>query len=326
MNIDDFLSKEEQKVFRQGSDWQGAMGFCITWLAIVGVAAVYALWPGLLTAILALIVFANRQMALGVLMHDCSHRSWFRTPRLNEFFGHWFAGMPVLVPLSFYRRIHFIHHTRTGTEDDPDVGNINAYPVTKDSMQRKIVRDFTGQSGFKNVLALLRYVNTGRAGNAVSMGVNRQGIKPVEIRQTTLRNYSHLFLVHGGWLVLASVSGRPEVYLLWWIAFIFIYPFILRIRQVAEHGAMPELASDDVRENTRTTIPRWWERFVFSPHFVNYHCEHHSLPTVAGYRLPQLHRMLKERGFYKDKSAALVAGYAEVIRIAQRGEHHNPVT
>jgi fatty acid desaturase len=317
MNINDYLSKDEQRALKTGSDWRGGLGFLISWGMIVGAGVVVACWPHPLTVAVTLVVFANRQMALGVLLHDCSHRSWFRSRFLNDVFGHWFAGVPVLVPLPFYRKVHFVHHTRTGTEQDPDVGNISAYPVSKESMMRKVCRDFSGKSGLKNVLALLKYVNTGRPGNAVSMGLQKHGVGAENILATTIRNYSHLLLVHGAWVLLIGLTGHLELYLLWWIAFIFVYPFILRLRQVAEHGAMPAMTSVDVRDYTRTTLTHGWERLVFAPHYVNYHCEHHSLPTVAGYRLPAMHKLLKDRNFYRDKSDALVTGYYRVFMLAQ---------
>ncbi len=313
MQLNDYLTKEEQQSFRASSDWLGARGFLTTWGAMLGAAWLYILYPGWPTGLLLTAVFASWQMALGVLMHDCSHRSWFKSQRLNDFFGHWFAGVPILVPLQFYRKIHFLHHTKTGTDDDPDVGNINAYPVSRASFRRKMVRDFSGQSGLKNIVGLLRYVNTGRAGDGVSMGINKKVISSEEIRKITMKNYSHILLVHGAWFAIASSTGHPEIYLFWWLAFVFLYPFILRIRQVAEHGAMPRLFSADVRDTTRTTIPNWWERMIFAPHNVNFHCEHHTLPTVAGYQLPGLHRMLKERGFYRQHPSTLVQSYSTVI-------------
>ena len=295
------------------------MGFVVTWSMIVGVSSLLIWQLNVFTALLAIWIFANRQMALGVLMHECAHRSWFRTSWLNDYAGHWLAGLPVLVPLTFYRKYHFIHHTNTGTEKDPDVGNINAYPVSRQSFKRKVIRDFSGRSGLKNLLGLLLYVNTGRPGNAVSMGVQKEPVDQQSVLRTTLKNYAELLMVHGGMLLLLSWAGHLEIALLWWIAFIFVYPFVLRVRQIAEHAAMPALASEDVRDNTRTTVARWWDKLTFAPHGVNYHCEHHSMPTVPAYHLPEMHRLLQERGFYQQHPDALVKGYGAVLLKAMSG-------
>ncbi|OZG74742.1 hypothetical protein BTA51_07160 [Hahella sp. CCB-MM4] len=292
------------------------MGFIVSWGMIAGVSVLYVLFPNIATLLLLLWIFSNRQMGLGVLLHECAHRSWFRTPWLNDVAGHWFAGMWVLVPLPFYRKYHFIHHTRTGTLDDPDLDNIKSYPVTRQSFRRKMWRDFTGRSGLKSFIGLMLYVNTGRPGNAISMGVQKQEVSREEVVHATLVNYSQLLLVHGSAAMLLGYFGHLELLLWWWVAFLFGYPFILRIRQIAEHAAMPALASEDVRDTTRTTIARWWERLIFAPHGVNYHCEHHALPTVPGYHLPRMHQLLKQRGFYQHHPDALVNGYPDVIRKA----------
>jgi fatty acid desaturase len=71
--------------------------------------------------------------------------------------------------------------------------------------------------------------------------------------------------------------------------------------------------ADELRQ-TRTTIARWWERIFIAPNHVNYHLEHHLLMTVPHYRLPRLHRLLRERGVLAD--ACLTRGYRDVLRLA----------
>ncbi len=311
-----YLSAEEQGQLKTPSDLQGFLGFAVTWIVIIGCFILVAYWPNPFSILIALTILGGRQLALGILLHDCSHRSWFKTSGFNEFFGHWFAGIPVLVPLLFYRDYHFIHHTKTGTNEDPDVGNIKSYPVSKASMRRKMMRDFVGLTGIKNMIALLLYVNTGRPGNAVSMGAHKKKITGRQMLKISVKNYSHLFLFHGLCIAIFTYLGHPALYFLWWAAFIFTYPFIMRVRQIAEHGAMPILSSTDVRDNTRTTLPAWWERIFFAPHRVNYHCEHHYIPTVPGYNLPKMHALMRARGFYQSKEAALAYGYRAAFQRA----------
>jgi len=196
------------------------------------------------------------------------------------------------------------------------VDNIRSYPVSKSSFKRKVLRDFTAQSGMKSLLAMLLYVNTGRVGNAASMGVQKKEKTQQEIMQTTIKNYSHILLFHGVFFLILWSLGQPWLYLLWWGSYVVTYPFISRVRQVSEHGAMTQLSGEDVRLTTRTTLAKWWDRFLFAPHFVNYHCEHHYVPTVAGYHLPEVHKLLKQRGFYQDYPAAIADSYGEVIKRA----------
>ncbi|CAM3811431.1 fatty acid desaturase family protein [Parendozoicomonas haliclonae] len=315
----DYLTQEEKYQFRKANDGKAWLGFLTTWAMIIASMALVAICPNVFTVLVALLVIGGRQLALGILLHDCSHRSWFSSQKLNDRVGHWLAGIPVLVPMSFYRPYHFTHHTKTGTDDDPDVGNIRDYPISKQRFKRKLFRDLTGQSGVKSLLAMLLYVNTGRVGNARAMGQQKKALTREQILRTTLINYRDLIVFHGSAFTLLWVLGQPYLYLLWWGAYLIPFQTISRIRQIAEHGAMPELSSDDVRMTTRTTLARWWERMLFAPHFVNYHCEHHFMPTVPGYHLKQLHEMVRERGFYQEHPHALAGNYREVVRRATQG-------
>ncbi len=111
-------------------------------------------------------------------------------------------------------------------------------------------------------------------------------------------------------------AGQPALYLLWVAAYLTTYPLVARIRQVAEHGNVPALYEADPRGNTRTTRANLLERVLLCPNHVNFHIEHHLLPSVPCWRLPALHRLLRERGFYRDHPAAIADGYLDVIRRA----------
>ena len=314
VNFRDYLSKEELAELRTANDAQAVWMFIFNWLVIAACFTVLASPVHWALKVLALLLMGGRQLGLGILLHECSHQAFFSTVRRNRIIGHWFAGMPMLIPFDFYRPYHLKHHAKTGTEEDPDVGNIEQYPVTKLSFVRKLLRDFAGLSGIKVLYGMLFFVLPGRQGSTVSLGTNEED---GAYNQSAVKNYSQVLVFHGLFFGVFYLLGSPLVYLYWWVAFVFFYPFIVRLRQIAEHGAMPTLASDDVRDTTRTTIASWWERALFAPNFVNYHCEHHFLPTVPSYNLPKMHALLKGRGFYEDKPQALVErGYRDIVHIA----------
>ena len=67
----------------------------------------------------------------------------------------------------------------------------------------------------------------------------------------------------------------------------------------------------DMFLNTRTTRAGWIARLTAAPANVNYHIEHHAMASVPYYRLPQMHRLLRERNAVPE-----APGYLEVLRIA----------
>ncbi|HHF0522404.1 TPA: fatty acid desaturase family protein [Vibrio alginolyticus] len=308
-----FLSKEEIHQLKNPSNLNASWMFIFNWTVVVMCFIAISESNSVVVTLLALLVMAGRQLGLGILLHECSHRNFFSNNFLNQHIGHWFAGIPLLVPMDFYRPYHMMHHTKTGTDDDPDVVNIKQYPVSKSSMVRKVLRDFAGFSGFKILFGVIVYVLLSREGNTVSMGAAK---KTNRISSAAL-NLTHALIFHTVFFSCFYWIRQPYLYLYWWVCFVFFYPFILRMRQIAEHAALTHLSSNDVRDTTRTTIANWWERLLFAPNFVNYHCEHHYLPTVPSYNLKRMHEILVKKGFYTAKPTALVReGYPRVLAIA----------
>jgi fatty acid desaturase len=297
MKPTDILSKDEIVGFTQRSDALGWWMVISNWAIIALTFSVIAVWTNPITLLLGALLLAGRQLGLAVLMHEAGHKTLFKTDQLNRMVGQWLCAYPVLGDCLAYGSSHRIHHRTAGTPDDPDLPNYQSYPVTKASFLRKLNRDFSGQTGIKLLAATLvssrrnMMLREGEQTNAAIQGLVVNAL---------------LFLTLAGF-------GVGELYFLWVIAYVFIYPAFARIRQVAEHGAVPNLFNTDPRLNTRTTLPRWYERPFISPNFVNYHLEHHLLASVPCYRLPRLHRRLKARGFYDGHQAAIAKGYWDVI-------------
>jgi fatty acid desaturase len=66
--------------------------------------------------------------------------------------------------------------------------------------------------------------------------------------------------------------------------------------------------------NTRTTRAGFFERATVAPVRVNFHIEHHIMPSAPYYRLPRMHRMLRERG-----AIAAPPTYAKVLELVTTG-------
>ena len=279
------LSKEEWQGLHRKSDLRAAWTVVFNWLFVAACFALVAAVPHVLTVLVALVLLGGRQLGLAVLMHDAGHRAMFRSPTANLWVGRWLCGAPTFSDLDSYSKKHLKHHLKAGTHEDPDLGNYRNYAVSKWSFRRKILRDLTGWTGTRTLINIARYGGLSYLwrpliANAVLFGI---------------------FLA----------LGRPLLYLLWLGAWFTTNMLFSRLRQAAEHAVTPDLYDPDPRLHTRTTIARWWERLTLAPNGVNFHLEHHLLPSVPPYRLPSLHRMLQERGFYEQ--AEIANGYREVV-------------
>lgn len=272
----------------------------LNWAIVFAAMAVVARWPNPLTVVAALFVIGGRQLGMSIIMHEASHRTMFRNRTLNDWAGNWLAAYPVWADLAPYRPYHLKHHAKNWTKDDPDIDLVAPFPITRASLRRKIWRDLSGQTGYKRLRALLRRDLGMSAGKTRRKGDSTW----TAVRGVVTSNVA-LF-------ALLAAAGHPELYLLWFGAWMTTYSLAMRIRAIAEHSMTTD-PSDPFR-NSRTTLVSWWERLLFAPNYVNYHLEHHLLMTVPHYKLPRFHRMLRERGLLADANVA--RGYAEVLALA----------
>ena len=298
MKISDYLTKEEIARFTAKSDFHAWRLFLANWLSIAAIFAVVGAFPNPLTIALAVILLAGRQLGLSVLMHEAGHRTLFRTPWLNDVLGQWFCALPVFNDLPSYARGHLEHHRKAGTHDDPDLPNYQAYPVSRESFRRKVTRDLTGQTGFK----LLSYIARGASG-AISRE-KRDSAKP----------FLQMILVQVLIFAALSLSGIGWAYLIWIGAFLTTFMLVIRVRQVAEHAAVPDLYDPDPRLNTRTVEAPWWQRWIMAPNGVNFHMEHHFMASVPCYRLKALREHLRAK--HALDNVPVFTGYGQLLRHA----------
>lgn len=292
--ITDVVSADELRVWNNRNNWQGARLVATTWLAIATIFAGVALWTNPLTIVAGIVLLGGRMLGLAVLMHDCGHRTLFTNRRANDLVGQWLCAWPILTDVHRYAKGHARHHRYAGTESDPDLPNYQSYPIPRASFRRKILRDITGQTGYKLVL--------GRFGDRDFL-FGSQGAKS---------GAGGFLLVSLVIFAVLSAFGHGFLFWMWPAAFLTTYLLFARVRQIAEHAAVPDLFDLDPRKNTRTTLVRWWERALMAPNFVNYHLEHHIAAGVPCYRLPAFHRFLAERGAYNETT--LPVGYPTVLR------------
>ena len=314
----ELLRPEEIRELTRKSDAAGAWAVIHTWALIAGALALCAFMPHPVTWLVAIVVLGSRQLALAVVMHEAAHTTLMRTRWANEFLGEWLGGAPVVQNLKLYRKHHLEHHRHTNTRRDPDLSLATAFPVTPASLNRKLLRDALGLTGLKTLLGsvlmlvgFLQYDASG--GQRGPDGQPRRGKASLRLAVECL---GPVILMHALMFGALATLGVPELYALWWIAWLTVFQVLLRIRSIAEHAMTAD--PDDALNNSRTTATQWWERLLYAPLSVNYHLEHHMLAAVPYWSLRRMHRLLVERGVFA-QPAALAPSYAAVLRMARGG-------
>ena len=276
------LSRDQIRAFTRTSNVAGVYAIASTWLVIAACFTAVHYVPLLFP--LAVVILGGRQLALAVIMHEAAHGTLFGTRRL-DLVVELTCAAPVWSDIARYRRHHLGHHAHTGTERDPDLGLAPIEPMSSASFRRKLVRDLTGISGLRRIVGLLLIdleLLVFNVGGSISRAPRRGFWHHA---RAGIRNLWKPVLAN---VALALVLGW--VYLAWVCAYLTVFSLVLRLRSLAEHAGLER--TDDPFRNTRTTYASLLARATVAPLYVNYHLEHHLLPTVPWFRLPALHRAI----------------------------------
>jgi fatty acid desaturase len=292
------FTPEEWAGLQRRSSWRGVGLILHAWALILGAGALFVVWPNPLTYVLAVMIIGARQLGLAILQHDAAHGALHPDQKVNDWLGEWLCGAAVGSSLKRYRPYHLQHHKYTEQPEDPDLALSRPFPVTAQSLRRKIVRDLTGQTFFKQRIQpfLMRF----------------QGRKPPPARVKDNPGF-RFWLVNGAAIALSSAAGLWWAWpALWIVPMATWLPLVTRLRNIAEHACLSE--PDNPWRHARTTRANFLERLFIAPYAVHFHAEHHMWMYVPCYHLERAHKILTARGFTDRMEIA--DGYASVLRKA----------
>ncbi len=295
----DFFTDQEWAPISARSSWRGPAMIAHAWTLILAAGAMVVVWP--LTLPLAVMIIGTRQLGLAILMHDAAHGALHKNLKVNDLIGEW------LTPggLHRYRPYHLTHHRFAQQAEDPDLVLSAPFPITPPSLRRKIVRDLTGQTFFKQRFgAFVAKLRMRKAG---------QPVLPIIVQEIKDKRR---------WLgfgLIVTAAGAP--FGLWWIwPVLWVLPqatwlpLVTRLRNIAEHACI-DVGEPDPMRQARTTKAGLVERLLIAPYYVNYHCEHHMFMHVPCYNLPRVHRLLRAKGV-SEQMLIEPGGYLKVLALA----------
>lgn len=301
-----YFAPDDWAALSRRSNWRGLALVAHAWAVIVLAGALFVIWPNPLTYIVAVVIIGGRQLGLAILMHDAAHGCIHPNQKVNDWVGHWLAGAPTNAELLRYRDYHLQHHKYAQQEEDPDLVLSAPFPITRASLKRKILRDLTGQTFYKQRIA-------------PTIGAFRDGAKKgVPFAKTfaaVVDFWKPMLITNAVMLAVLIPLGLWWAWLaLWIVPMATWYPMITRLRNIAEHALVGKNETDPLR-HARTTHANWLERAVLAPYWVNYHCEHHMFMHLPCWSLPKAHRLLKKQGA-ADGMLIEKGGYVEVLKMA----------
>jgi fatty acid desaturase len=298
----DFFTREDWQRLSARNDYMGPLLILHAYAIIAGAIAlsVWQIW--LLPVSIALI--GTRQLGLTILMHDAAHGALHSNRRVNDFLGHWLCGAPMGGHLAAYRAYHLTHHKFAQQAEDPDLILSKPFPITPTSLRRKMLRDLTGQTFFKQ--------RGNQFANAFGLGI-KPG-KGAENRSQSAREAVIPMLITNAviFAVLIALGIWWAFIALWLVPMATWMMLVTRLRNIGEHAVVPD--DTDPLRHARTTLTNPVEGLLIAPYWVNYHGEHHMFMHVPCYRLGALHRALRAQGV--TEKMEVQHGYARVLAMA----------
>lgn len=245
-------------------------------LAIVCVAATSVVSLGWWLAPLAALLIANRQRALGNILHDAGHRNLYRSQRLNDALARLLVAPLAMVSLTAYRRDHFNHHRMLGDAGgDPDY-----LPPLRSPANCW----WTSYS---------RFVFCWPAWKGSLLG---HLVSPAVSARSKVYIACWWAAVAGGSFWAGGTQIAVEVMVLWLLSRATFFHLITTFREMCDHFGMKP---GGILSFTRDVIGSTPWRWIIHPRNNGYHLTHHLAPAVPYYLLPKAHRLFREMSLFQ---------------------------
>lgn len=237
-----------------------------------------------------------------MIQHDCLHRSFFTSPRVNDIVGSLISPI-TMTPYKATRFIHNQHHTYVSDLDRRDTFEINVMTLKEWEAAPPLTR--LGYRLYRNPLflimigPLLLYLIIRRA---PSCGW-KTGIGDLTLHNLLLAGYVGLIWYVAGW------AG-----ILIWFGALFVgciigalISYIFHNFETIHWGVKPEL--DFVTAALEgSSVLDWGPIADLAMLNICYHDLHHLNAKIPGYKLREAHRELEARGLLHSKKIGFIEG------------------
>ncbi len=229
-----------------------------------------------------LILLAGQGMhVFGWVGHEGLHFNLHENKIVSALMGLLVSGIPITFFEMGMAINHWAHHRYTNTMDDPDIARLAAHKTLWARLFQ--YRSHANSAFFRSTL-LMAFAQP----------------LPAELQKAPLPVSAHALqglaianlLINLGWLLVLLALWAHfgwQVVLIGFLLPMIVASILSAIRSYVEHIATGNTALD----NTRTRSSGLWTVLEAG---ANFHHEHHLFPGVPQWRLPRLHRLLKEQG------------------------------
>lgn len=224
-------------------------------------------------------LIGNQLHTITVLQHECGHQSAYNSAGANRWVGRFLAWF-IFMPFTTFTELHRFHHGFLGdSEKDPDEWFYERGPL------KLFIRE---------CLFLPRFI---------FLSLTRAHIKP-NMRRAIMLELVFNIASYAALIIGLVAIGWERVLIFGFLLPMLWLALVLNpISRGFEHYPLSMLSESDphrrdLRHNT-VTVTSPIMGFLWAN--ITYHVEHHLFPRVPFYRLPALHRLLKEYDYLRVK-------------------------
>jgi len=264
-------------------------------LALSSIGTWWLMLPGMVIA-------AAMGLRAYMILHDCMHRSFFTSRRLNDVVGT-LLSVVAMTPYQATRYIHNQHHTHVSDLDHRD--SFEIYTMTLKEWeaaspgQRLRYRLYRSPVTLILIGPFLLYTVLRRV---PSYGL-KTGIGDLVLHNAMVAGYFGLVWWLAGWPGIAVLLGAV------YIACVFgaIIPYVVHNFETIHCGVKPEL---DFRTAALegSAVLDWGGAFDLLTMNIGYHDLHHLIAKIPGYRLKTAYLELERLGLIDSEKIGFVEG------------------
>lgn len=248
--------------------------------------------------ILLVVLMGLRMNAFGVIVHEGSHGFLARSRALNDRICNWGIAFWTINSVEEYRPTHRLHHRYLGQERDPD-RVFYLVPSRRGALTSLVLQDLFGVTAFRR--ATSRISGTSQASEAPASLLT----KP----QLLVGKIVTQLVVLGQFILFQGIRRGILFYVVFWLVpIICMYPMILRLKTITEHFDSGLREANSVHWIARTSYAGLLQNHLVGAR-MEYHFEHHVVPTIPYRGLKRLHRRLGQTDLFVRHGDVISHGY-----------------
>jgi fatty acid desaturase len=252
--------------------------------------------------ILLVFLMGLRMNAFGVILHEGSHGLLAKARGLNDTICNWGIAFWTINSVEEYRPTHRLHHRYLGQERDPD-RVFYLVPAHRGALSLLLLQDLFGVTAFR------------RATSRIS-GASDVSAAPANLLarpQLLVGKVITQLVVLGQFILFQGILRGVLFYAVFWLVpVVCMYPMILRLKTITEHFDPGLREAKSVHWIARTSCAGWLQDHLVGAR-MEYHFEHHVLPTIPFQGLKKLHHRLEETDLFLRDGEVLSGGYVSFL-------------